>query len=230
MTPEDLSYVKGIGKFLFSPDQIQNLFRIQIEQSQPKAVNPHIQLGDGFELRLCEFVNKKGESRRNSYEYCHLYKDGEKVSDSVFQKGGLSQGFVGGYCLLTLFRPVIKTAKNRKEWRALQLKGPSFDHGTQVIINEKAEICLESTNICYWLIHLGGRLGVKEKFIYDLSTKTPIAPYSANKSINGKNYVIVNHEYGFDSKLGNDRILPTGVYQIEKESAKIFKIDDIVRR
>lgn len=229
MTPEDLSYVKGIAKFLFNPDQIQNLFQLSIEQSRPKDVNPHIQLGDGFELRLCEFANKKGEILKNSYEYCHLYKDGEKVSDSIFRKGGLSQGFVDGYCLLTLYRPVIKTAKTRKERRALQLKGPSFDHGTEVIINEKAEICLESPNICSWLTHLGGRLGVKEKLIYDLDTQTPIAPYY-DKLINGKKYVIINHEYGWNSKLGNDRILSTGVYQIEKESAKIFKIDDIVRR
>jgi len=69
--------------------------------NKPKVVNPYESLKNGFELRPIEVLAEGGQFvLDNKNKYSHLYKDGIKVSDEIFRKGGLCHGFKDGYCSL----------------------------------------------------------------------------------------------------------------------------------
>jgi hypothetical protein len=80
---------------------------------EPKPINPYESLNDGFELRPIELSKKELENPRiiNS-KYSHLYKDGIKVSDNIFRKGGICIGFKDGYCGLIHYVRTNEPKKN----------------------------------------------------------------------------------------------------------------------
>jgi len=184
--------------------------------SRPKVVNnPFESLGNGFSLRPIELRNKKNEIIENKKKYSHLYKDDEKVCDSIFRKGGLGGKFKDGYC--NLIHYTLET--NPK------LSDNGFSFGECVIINEKGDIILSRDGSSY-PHHIGGHLGSLDNYIYDLRSCTVIAPLPSSGTICGKSCIILNHKYNFGYK--KEIIdLPVGIYQIDFETAVVTKIDEI---
>jgi hypothetical protein len=164
-------------------------------------------LGNGFELRPLDIEN-------NKYEYFHLYKDGVKVSDEVFRRGGLGSDFRDGYCGLIHYEP----KKDKKRYPE------GFGDLNHVLVNEKGEIVLRSQGLDY-VHHVGGNVGLVKHAYYNLLTGEAIMP-KVDKSIKGTNFLIVEHRYSWDYvKKVID--VPVGVYNINLLTCEVIKIDDI---
>ena len=180
---------------------------------ETREVYPYERLGDGFELRPIEMLAEGGQFvLENRENYSHLYHNGLKVSDLVFRKGGLNNGFKDGYC--SLIHYTQKESHTEKHH--------VFDFGIRVIINRLGEICLSAKGISAYPSHLGGNIGKLKDTYYNLITKEPILTCSSSDSINSKNYVFVQHRYDW-----YDKNLPLGVYRIDKQTCEFEKIDDI---
>jgi hypothetical protein len=74
-------------------------------------------------------------SRIVGLKYSHLYKDGVKVSDEIFRKGGLCSGFKEGYCELIHYTRTKEPKKNDE----------GFSFGSSAIVNTNGKICLSAT-------------------------------------------------------------------------------------
>lgn len=175
---------------------------------------PYERLNNGFELRPIEILAEGGQFvLENREDYSHLYHNGLKVSDQVFRKGGMSNGFKEGYCALIHY--VQKEPHSKKKH--------GFDFGTHVIINSVGDIVLRggsfSSDHPY---HQGGNVGKVKDTYYNLTTGEPIVTASSTGSINGQQYIIFEHRYDWYNKN-----LPLGVYQLHKTTCEFIKIDDI---
>lgn len=164
-------------------------------------------LGNGFELRPLEVENNKNE-------YSHLYKDGVKISDEVFRRGGYGGGFKDGYATLIHYTP----EKDKKKYP------DGFGHSNTVLVNEKGEIVLKSQGLDY-VSHIGGNVGLVKHAYYNLLTGEAIMP-KVDKSIKGTNFLIVEHRYNWDY-IKEVIDVPVGVYNINLLTCEVVKIDDI---
>jgi len=176
-------------------------------------VNPYESLNDGFELRPIEILAEGGQfvlDNKNKYSY--LYKDGVKVSDEIFRKGGLCHGFRDGYC--TLIHYVLE--KEHEEKRL------GFSSGDSVIINTEGKICLSRTGLDY-PYHTGGNVGSVGNYYYNLLTGEKIC-YRPSSVITGKEFIYLEHRYNFDYY---EVKIPVGVYKLNKITLELTKIDDI---
>lgn len=171
------------------------------------------QLNEGFELRpLDDLGKKKGKLIPNTNKYSHLYKDGKKLSKTIFREGGLCMGFKDGYCALIKY----DIDKKREE---------GFSFGAHCIINTKGEIVLSAESTCEYPRHIGGHLGGIEKTIYDLRNGNPIFVY--DDYIKGKTSIIAEFRYDWDYKKIEGVNLGTGIYKIDFLTCEITKIDDV---
>jgi hypothetical protein len=167
-------------------------------------------LGNGYTLRPIELTEEESASRHISgMKYSHIYHNGLKVSDSIFRKGGMCNGFKDGYCQLIHYRRITKGKDS-----------DGFSSGDHVIINEMCETVLAGLGSLDHPYHIGGHIGKLKRDLYDLRTGDRIAPYPS-ESIKGKNYLIINHVYSHD-----DKELPLGVYMVNLYTAEITKIDE----
>lgn len=190
---------------------ISGLLGLIVEES--REVYPYERLGEGFELRPIELTEEQAkDSHTANLKYSHLYRNGDKVSDHIFRKGGLGGEFKDGYCQLIHYTRTTEKGKNNS----------GFNFGVHVIVNRKGEICLSSEGVSYYPSHYGGNLGKLRDTYYNLITKEPILTCSSSDSINSKNYVFVQHRYDW-----YDKNLPLGVYRIDKLTCEFEKIDDI---
>ena len=180
---------------------------------EPKPVNPYESLNDGFELRPIELSKKELENPRivNS-KYSHLYKDGVKVSNEIFRKGGLCHGFKEGYCGLLHYTRTKEPKKNDN----------GFSLGDSVIINVEGKICLSREGLDY-PYHVGGNVGSVGNYYYNLLTGEKIC-YRPSSVINGVEYLYLDNRYNFDYY---EVKLPVGVYKLNKITLELTKIDDI---
>lgn len=174
-----------------------------IDKKQPES--PYERLGNGFELRPLDIED-------NKYKYSHLYKDGKKVNNLIFRKGGLCHGFKDGYCGLLFYTRQRKTKGNTS----------GFDSGVSVIINEFGEVKLGRKGLDY-PYHLGGNIATLNDVYYNLLTGEAIMPKSSS-IINSKNFIIVEHKYDWNDKMIN---MPLGVYSINKKTCEIVKLDEL---
>jgi hypothetical protein len=183
--------------------------------SETEERSPYDNLGNGFELRPIEILAEDGQSIVDNREsFSHLYKDGNKVCDMVFRKGGYSGDFKDGYASLILYVQKEKHTEKRH----------GFDFGTHVIINEQGKTCLEPGRSTSYPSHQGGNIGKLKDTYYDLRTGEKILNCSSSGSISGQNFIIVEHKYDW-----YDKNLPLGVYKIDKQTCEFEKIDDIKR-
>lgn len=180
---------------------------------EPKTVNPYQSLNDGFELRPIKLSKKKFEnSRVVESKYSHLYKDGVKVSDDIFRKGGLCSGFKEGYCGLIHYTRT-KQSKNNDS---------GFSFGDSVIINTEGKICLEGKGLDY-PYHSGGNVGSVGNYYYNLLTGEKIC-YRPSSVITGVECLYLEHRYNFDYY---EVKIPVGVYKLNKITLELTKIDEI---
>lgn len=181
--------------------------------NEPKPVNPYESLNDGFELRPIELLKKESENPRivNS-KYSHLFKDGVKVSNEIFRKGGLCHGFKEGYCGLLHYTRTKEPKKNDN----------GFSFGDSVIINTEGKICLSRGGLDY-PYHVGGNVGSVGNYYYNLLTGEKIC-YRPSSVINGVEYLYLDNRYNFDYY---EVKLPVGVYKLNKITLELTKIDEI---
>ena len=174
--------------------------------------SPHEKLGDGYELRPIDITidNKLIE---NTSKYSNLYKDGVKVCDKIFRKGGFGGKTKDGY--IELIHYIRETNKEKSDRYG-------FSFGKHVIINTNGDIVLEGKNSLDYPYHYGGNIGHLNNELYDLRTGTIIAPKCSN-TITGKNSIIIEHRYDFTSKFK----LPLGIYKIDLFTCELTKIDEI---
>ena len=179
-------------------------------RTEPKEnVVKHENLGDGFELRRFEILDEDGDDI-NDQKFSHLYKDGVKVSDVVYRKGGKCLGFRDGYCYLIKYEKV-EDDKGRL----------GYDFGVHVIINSEGNVCLSQNNSLDNPHHYGGNLAKIGSTYYNLTTGQIVMVCDTSDKIDGKHYLFLNHRYSWDSKK-----LPLGVYQINKHTCEITKLDE----
>jgi hypothetical protein len=180
---------------------------------EPKKVNPYEDLNDGFELRPIEILAEGGQFvLDNKNKYSHLYKDGVKVSDEIFRKGGLCHGFRDGYCVLIHY--VLEREHEEKRL--------GFSSGDSVIINTDGKICLSREGLDY-PYHSGGNVGSVGNYYYNLLTGEKIC-YRPSSVITGVECLYLEHRYNFDYY---EVKIPVGVYKLNKITLELTKIDEI---
>jgi hypothetical protein len=181
--------------------------------TEPKPVNPYESLNDGFELRPIELSKKESENPRivNS-KYSHLFKDGVKVSNEIFRKGGLCHGFKEGYCGLLHYTRTKEPKKNDN----------GFSFGDSVIINTEGKICLSRGGLDY-PYHVGGNVGSVGNYYYNLLTGEKIC-YRPSSVITGVECLYLEHRYNFDYY---EVKIPVGIYKLNKITLELTKIDEI---
>jgi hypothetical protein len=178
-------------------------------ESQPKY--PHDRLGDGYELRVIELKDKKGNPIENRDSYSHLYHNDLKVSDLIFRRGGTGCKFKDGYCSLIHYT------------REKERQG-GFSYGVHVIINTLGDICLSGKGMISYPSHCGGNLGKLKDTYINLITGEEVITCGSSSSIDAKNHVFVEHRYDWYNES-----LPLGVYQIDKVTCEFTKIDEVKR-
>jgi hypothetical protein len=178
-----------------------------------KPINPYESLNDGFELRPIELSKKELENPRiiNS-KYSHLYKDGIKVSDNIFRKGGICIGFKDGYCGLIHYVRTNEPKKNDE----------GFSFGNSVIVNTEGKICLSQSGLDY-PYHIGGNVGSTGNYYYNLLTGEKIC-YRPSSVIVGVENIYLESRYNFDYC---EVKIPFGVYKLNKITLELTKIDEI---
>ena len=180
---------------------------------KPKPINPYIKLNDGFDLRPIELSKKELEnSRIVELKYSHLYKDGVKVSDDIFRKGGICSGFKEGYCSLIHYTRTNESKKNDN----------GFSFGDSVIVNTEGKICLSGKGLNY-PHHTGGNIGSMGDYYYNLLTGEIICRRPSTVII-GEEYIYIDHRYNFDYYKVN---ISVGVYKLNKNTLELTKIDEI---
>jgi hypothetical protein len=180
---------------------------------EPKPVNPYQNLNDGFELRPIELTEEESKNKRIvESKYSHLYKDGVKVSEDIFRKGGICHGFKDGYCSLIHYTRTKESKKNDN----------GFSFGTHVIVNTDGKICLEGKSLDS-PYHTGGNVGSVGNYYYNLLTGEKIC-YRPSSVIVGEECLYLDNRYNFDYY---EVKLPVGVYKLNKITLELTKIDEI---
>ena len=194
--------------------QIPELMDVLISNSiELKEKYPYEKLGDGYELRPIELTEDQSKDQHivNS-KYSNLYHNGLKVSDLIFRKGGISGDFKDGYCQLIHYTKTKEKGKNNS----------GFSFGTHVIINSLGNIILSGIGISSYPHHCGKNLGKLKDTYYNLLTGESLITCSSSSSVDGKNFLIVEHRYDWYNKD-----FPLGVYKIDKITCSVEKIDEI---
>jgi hypothetical protein len=192
---------------------IDSLFSDIVDHEENKRY-PYEKLGDDYDLRPIDLKDDKGNDIPNTSKYCNLYLNGNKVSDKVFRKGGMCNGFKDGYCSLIYYTKEKTKSKRNNE---------GFNFGTHVIINALGEIKLKVDNSLDHPYHIGGHLASIRDYIYDLRTGKVITP-KGSTTISGSDFIIIEHRYGWHNK---EVTLPFGIYKLDFKTAEIIKLGDI---
>lgn len=209
-TKQMLDVMELASKMAFNGD-FYNIFGGLTKE--PKPFNPYQSLNDGFELRPIELSEKESESSRIvELKYSHLYKDGVKVSEDIFRKGGICHGFKDGYCNLIHYTRTKEPKKNDN----------GFSFGTHVILNTEGKICLSGKSLDS-PYHAGGNVGSVGNYYYNLLTGEKIC-YRPSSVITGVECLYLEHRYNFDYY---EVKIPVGVYKLNKITLELAKIDEI---
>lgn len=149
-------------------------------------------LGRGMRLVPLDFES-------NSENYSHLYKDGVKLSDVVFRRGGLCSGFgKNDYCALISYP---------------EFDGERGGWGNHCIVDLNGEIALNSDNQFDWMYYKKGVIATKKDVYYNLLTGKPIV--AGRDRINSERFLFVEKSYGDDYTHGVYKIeYATGEFEI----------------
>lgn len=163
------------------------------------------QIGKGMQLIPDEELNRLDKSSQK--DYCYLYKDGVKVSDMVFRKGGLFSGYKDNdYCMLIAY----------PGW----IKNPKTSFGNHVIIDLNGKIVMMAEKFMSGFYYLKGVLCTVDGTIYNLLTKEPIVKHNGT-TLKSDKYLFAENSYSF---AGHEKF-EKGVYKIEYATGnfEVFK-------
>lgn len=155
--------------------------------------NDVYELGHGLSL----VVDK--EIKDNTSRYSHLYKDGKRISDTIFRLGGMSYGFQG--------KPFTQLI--------VYLDYPKNTWGNHCIINKNGEITLMQTKSLDHLYYKRGVIASMGGIYYNV--ETGVAIVKGGSSIESEHFLFVENSYYSEYEKG--------VWKIEYETGKyeIFK-------
>lgn len=166
--------------------------------------NDWTNLGDGYYLvPIADF----GENRER---YSHLYKDGQKLSDSYFRKGGMHFGWKGNYTMLIVYQkmPRKRTGKPPKKDEPKY----SFDFGHHCVIDRSGNIVYTTTNALEYPCLIGGCLMSIKNSIINLIDGSKLIHYNGSM-LSSDEFIFVENNYDSNYKYG--------VYKISKADGEI---------
>lgn len=152
-------------------------------------------LKKGLRLEPIEFPEDHKEYGR---DYSYLYKDGNKVSDMIFRRGGIGGRFKGDYCQLIAYPDF-----------------PEKTLGNHCIINKEGEVVLMESNHFDHLYLLRGCIAKMKEDYYNLKTGELIARGSS--SVESDEYLFVQHRLDYNK----ENPMQTGVYKINYASGEV---------
>ena len=190
----NLEEINDLVGLFSNPTLISTLFSGMISENAPKEYGVE-DLKDGFSLRFIpEKLMKKIFKKHSSDNYSYLYKDGKKVSDNIYRKGGMGNGFRDGYCALILY------------------KGDGSDYGTHVLIDSEGDIALSQVKSGDHLYHKRGVIATMGSIYYNLLTGEPIT--TGSSSISSDDYIFVECRYDYSNSFEK------GVYKIDHKTGE----------
>lgn len=202
-------YLKNIG--VESINDLGQLFDQFFGGQQLKKNS--IDLGYGITFKFIELDNLP-----NKQEFGHLYKDGVKISNSVYR---LDNNKFKEDCL---YIQLMKYEQIKPQQKPKQLYD-IYRYDKRVIVNTNGvEIFSNKENHLDYLFLRGGNILESQKSFYNLLTGELIIS-RVNESINGKNNIIIKYDpYSFDKpKVEKEK----GIYILDKITCQLTKIDDI---
>lgn len=163
-----------------------------------------------FEV-MPELLENKGMMKElgSTTDYSFLFKDGVKVSDKVFRKGGMSNGYKNGdYTNLIVyhnfFDRTVKTEYSRT-------------YSTHCLVDLTGRIVLEGTGLNKHPYYIRGVIASMGNGYYNLRTSEMII--MGDSSVQSKEYLFVQKKYDFDWYGGKEKAL--GVYKICFETGEV---------
>jgi hypothetical protein len=156
-------------------------------------------------LKNEEMMKELGSTK----DYSFLFKEGVKVSDKVFRKGGISNGFQkGGYASLIVYHNFFdRTVKTRY----------GRTHASHCIVDLDGKIVLEEQGFSKYPYYLKGIIGAIDKAYYNLRTSELII--MGDSCVESEEYLFVQEKYDFEWYGGKEK--PKGVYKICFETGEV---------
>jgi len=177
-----------------------------INTSDAIVKGSYIQLGDGYELRPIQKVNKNGKIV-NDKKYCNIYCNGVKLSNKIFSKSRFSSTFKDGYCVLHWY-----------DYDKFNCDVLINKNGNIVLMNDSPLLSDYDDRSIY---HIHGHLVLLNGDLYDLRN-IQLLVKCVGFFICGKNGLIFEHRFSTFNKY-----LPFGIYLINYWDCTLKKIDDI---
>jgi len=160
-----------------------------------------------------ELLENKGMMKElgSTTDYSFLFKDGVKVSDKVFRKGGISNGYKkGDYANLIVYHNFF-SKRVKTEYKH------SRSYGKHCLVDLNGKIVLEENGLNKHPHYIKGVIAHMGDGYYDLRTSELII--MGDSSVESKEYLFVQKKYDFEWYGGKEKAL--GVYKICFETGEV---------
>lgn len=169
-------------------------FLMGVALANEAAQHDENDLGKGFRLEPVDYKRYENDSS----QYYNLFKDGKKISDKIFRRGGISSGFKkGDYCSLIVYGD-DKIGVG----------------GTHCIVDMQGKIVHKQSKGLSYPYLAGGVIVSDDNWYYNLLNGEKLV--RGRESVSSKDFIFV--ESSFYSEDGDWQ---EGVYQIEKKTGKV---------
>lgn len=161
-------------------------------------------LNNGYRLVLVPY-DELGEYKDDdsNMQYYYLYKGDKKLSEAMFRRGGMCNGYKDGYCLLIEYDIFDKKSG-----------------GIFVIVDEEGDVVLDADNRMDNIYHHKGVIATKGGYYYNLLTGEKIVSIGSSSSISSDEFLFVENRYNYKKEFKG------GVYKISFKTGD-FEIFDI---
>jgi hypothetical protein len=153
------------------------------------------QCGEGIELvPVPEDELGELDPRGKRTDFSYLYKDGKKLSDDIFRKGGMGGTYKDGYIGLMKYNP---ETKSENDW---------------VMVDTEGNVVYTQKNRFGSLYHQGGIIVSDDNKLYNIKTGDMIVDHTAK---------ISSRDFLFVEVIWSSNGFESGVYKIDKQTAEI---------
>ena len=167
-------------------------------------------IGRGLSLKLAHDINE--EQRGSTNDYCYLYKDGKKISEVVFRRGGIFKPFTekNPYCQLIQYPDIHIDGGCYKSFHCI------IDMDGSIVLSDEKEY--SSSHVSY----IGGVLaysGGNDSSVINLLNGEAIVKSGYSSGLKSESFMFV--ENAIEGKVQNVRAVwkieyATGNYYIFK--------------